>query len=406
MVRTAYLNPPTPPRPDARHAVVHPADFLSAYSAVNQGHCHPALVRVMAQQAGRLTLTSRAFYNDQLGPFVSHLNATFGYERTLPMNSGVEAGETALKLARRWGYDVKGVVPNAATVLFAHGNFWGRSVAAISSSDDPDSYSGFGPLLGGVRKVAFGDADKLDTALATDGNIVAFMVEPVQGEAGVVVPPAGYLRAVAEVCKKHNVLLIADEVQTGLGRTGRMLACDHEGVKPDILVLGKALSGGMMPVSAVCASSEIMLTVQPGQHGSTYGGNPLACAVAVEALKVLQGEGMVENAAARGDQLHGHLQALVAQFPHIFATTRGKGLLRALVVRPDAKTRSGAPLSAWDVCIGLKDAARIAPGVTRGLLAKPTQKHVIRLAPPLVMTREQVDECADIMRRVVTVLDA
>lgn len=372
------------------------ADFLSAYSAVNQGHCHPRLVKVMAQQASRLTLTSRAFYNDKLGAFEDYITKMLGYDRVLPMNTGVEAGETALKLARRWGYDVKGVPKDSAVMVFAHGNFWGRSVAAISSSDDPDSYGGYGPLLPGVRKVAYDDLAALERVLASDPNIVGFMVEPIQGEAGVIVPRDGYLAGVAALCKKYNVLMVADEVQTGLARTGRMLACDYEGVKPDILVLGKALSGGMMPVSAVLARDEIMLTIKPGQHGSTYGGNPLACAVAMEALQILREERLAENAFQRGEELRAALAQLVAEHSTILSGTRGKGLLNALVVRPDARTAAGAPLSAWDICMGFKDAPALF-GQRRGLLAKPTQKHVIRFAPPLVMTAAQLSECIDIM---------
>lgn len=374
-------------------------DFLSAYSAVNQGHCHPRLLRVLTEQASKLTLTSRAFYNDQLGPYEQYITSLLGYDRVLPMNTGVEGGETALKLARRWGYDVKGVPAGAAVALFAHGNFWGRTLAAVSTSDDPDSYGGFGPLLPGLRKVPYGDIAALEVAFESDPNIVSFMVEPIQGEAGVVVPPDGYLAAVSRLCKKHRVLMIADEVQTGLARTGRMLACDYEAVKPDILVLGKALSGGLMPVSAVLASDEIMLTIKPGQHGSTYGGNPLACAVAREALQIIVDEGLSENAYARGVELRAGLEALRSEFPKLVQGTRGKGLLNAIIMRADACTDAGAPISAWDVCMGFRDAARRF-GAKRGLLAKPTQKHVIRLAPPLVITKEQLAECLDTMRLV------
>jgi ornithine--oxo-acid transaminase len=367
-----------------------------------QGHCHPRLTRALTEQASRLTLTSRAFYNDQLGPYSEYITRLLGYDRVLPMNTGVEAGETALKLARRWGYDVKGVPHDRAVMLFAHGNFWGRTMAAVSASDDPDSWGGYGPLLPGFRKVKYNDLAALEAAFKADPHIVGFMVEPIQGEAGVVVPDEGYLRGVRELCTRHRVLFVADEVQTGLGRTGRMLACDHEGVKPDVLVLGKALSGGLLPVSAVLANDEVMLTIKPGQHGSTYGGNPLACAVATEALKILVDEKLAENAEARGAELRAGLRQLVDAYPHVLASVRGKGLLNAIVVRPDARAAAagGGPLTAWDLCLGFKDAqARF--GARMGLLAKPTQQHVIRLAPPLVMSREQMAECVDIMGRVV-----
>ena len=377
-------------------------DFLAAYSAVNQGHCHPRLLRALREQAARITLTSRAFYNDQLGPYEKYITGLFGYDRVLPMNSGVEAGETALKLARRWGYEVKRVPADAAVMLFAHGNFWGRTMSAVSASDDPDSYGGYGPLLPGLRKVPYADVGALEAALAADPNIVAFEVEPIQGEAGVVVPPDGYLAAVAAACKRHNVLFIADEVQTGIARTGRMLACDHEGVKPDILVLGKALSGGLMPVSAVLARDEIMLTIKPGQHGSTFGGNPLACAVATEALQIVEEEKLADNAAARGVELRAGLAALATEFPSVLEGTRGKGLLNAILVRPDATDAAGRHLRAWDLCMGFKDAA--AYGMRAGLLAKPTHDHIIRLAPPLVITSKQVTECLDIMRTVIKAL--
>jgi ornithine--oxo-acid transaminase len=382
-------------------------DFLSAYSAVNQGHCHPRLVKVMTEQASKLTLTSRAFYNDQLGPYEKYITELLGYDRVLPMNTGVEGGETAFKLARRWGYDKKKVPQNQAVVLFAHGNFWGRTVSAISSSDDPDSFGGFGPLLPGIDKVKYNDLGALEAAFKANPNIVAFMVEPIQGEAGVVVPDEGYLRGVKSLCERYNVLMIADEVQTGLARTGKMLACDYESVKPDILVLGKALSGGMMPVSAVLARDEIMLNIKPGQHGSTYGGNPLACAVARESLQIIKDEGLEQNAYERGVELRKGLEELRKEFPSTIVKTRGKGLLNAIVMNPSAKANKAAGamedgsdnLSAWDICMGMKDAKKKF-GAKAGLLAKPTQKHVIRLAPPLVMTKGQLEDCLEIMAKV------
>lgn len=381
-------------------------DFLSAYSAVNQGHCHPRLLKVMTQQASKLTLTSRAFYNDQLGPYEKYITELLGYDRVLPMNTGVEGGETAFKLARRWGYDNKKVPQNQAVVLFAHGNFWGRTVSAISSSDDPDSFTGFGPLLPGIGKVPYNDLAALEAAFKANPNVVAFMVEPIQGEAGVVVPSEGYLKGVKALCEKYRVLMIADEVQTGLARTGKMLACDYEGVKPDILVLGKALSGGMMPVSAVLARDEIMLNLKPGQHGSTYGGNPLACAVAREALQIIKDEGLEQNAYDRGIELRKGLEELRQLYPSTIVKTRGKGLLNAIVMNPSAKAAKGTKtedgsenLTAWDICMGMKD-AESRFGAKAGLLAKPTQKHVIRLAPPLVMTKTQLEDCLDIMSKV------
>ena len=391
-------------------------DCLSAYSAVNQGHCHPRLVAAMARQASRLTLSSRAFCSDQLGPYAKQLTTLMGYDRVLPMNTGAEGTETALKLARRWGYDVKGVPANRATVLVASGAFHGRTIAAISASDDPESYGGFGPLMPGLTKVPFGDLGALRRALAADPTIVAFMVEPVQGEAGVVVPPAGYLAGAAAACRAAGALFIADEVQTGLCRTGRMLATQWEGAcvcargsgessgcvcaRPDILVLGKALSGGMLPVSAVLADDAVMLCIRPGQHGSTFGGNPLACAVASEALAVLTDEGLAANADARGEQLRAGLRALARDFPTLLSpAVRGRGLLCAVEVRADAADAAGAPISAWDLCIGLKD-ARAVHGAPLGLLAKPTHGTIIRLAPPLVITQEQVQLALEVMRTV------
>lgn len=384
-------------------------DYLAAYSAVNQGHCHPRLVATMQQQCAQLTLTSRAFYNDKLGLFEQRLVQAVGASvaggaeqaRVLPMNTGVEAAETALKLARRWGYDVKGIAPDAALLVFATGNFMGRSIAAVSASDDPSSYGGFGPLLGGIKRVPYDDLSALEALFAADGDrIASFMLEPIQGEAGVVVPSPGYLTAVRRLCDKYRVLMVADEVQTGLCRTGAMLAVDHERVQPDILVLGKALSGGMMPVSAAVARSEIMLTIKPGQHGSTYGGNPLACAVACTALDVLQEEQLAANAAARGAEVRARLQQLVAAFPGMLEGARGQGLLNALIVRPDARDNAdGKAVTAWQVCMALKDAA-VHTGSGVGVLAKPTRGNIIRLAPPLTLTPQQVSESMDVVQAV------
>ncbi|HJV19766.1 MAG TPA: ornithine--oxo-acid transaminase [Sediminibacterium sp.] len=353
-------------------------DFLSGYSAVNQGHCHPAIIASLIDQAKKLTLTSRAFHNNLLGEYEQFITGYFGYDKVLPMNTGVEGGETAIKLARRWAYAKKGVPENKAKVIFAEGNFWGRTLAAISASTDPSSYKDFGPFMPGFDLVPYNDTVALEKALQ-DPNVCAFMVEPIQGEAGVVVPDAGYLKKVRELCTRHNVLFIADEIQTGLARTGKMLACDHENVRPDILILGKALSGGVLPVSAVLADDFIMLNIKPGEHGSTYGGNPLACAVAITALTVLKEEKMTENAAAMGELLRSELEKLQSPF---ITTIRGKGLLNAIVIKHDN------PDASWDLCLALKD---------RGLLAKPTHGDKIRFAPPLLITREQVQECVGII---------
>jgi ornithine--oxo-acid transaminase len=359
-------------------------DFLAAYSAVNQGHCHPRIINALTTQAKKLTLTSRAFYNSILGEYEKYVTEYFGYDRVLPMNTGVEGGETALKLARRWAYDVKGVKENQAKMVFAKGNFWGRTLAAISASNDPSSFSGFGPFLPGYELVDYNDLTALENAIK-DPNTAAFMVEPIQGEAGVVVPDKGYLKGVRELCTKYNVLLIADEVQTGLCRTGKMLAFDHENVKPDILVLGKALSGGTMPVSAVLASNEIMLTIKPGEHGSTYGGNPLACAVAMEALQVLKDENLAENSEKLGILFRNEMNKLKAETDLITAV-RGKGLFNAIVIQE----RNGK--TAWDVCLKFAE---------EGLLAKPTHGDIIRFAPPLIITKEQLMECVAIIRKVI-----
>lgn len=360
-------------------------DFLSAYSAVNQGHCHPRIVQTMIEQAQRLTLTSRAFYNDVLGVYAEYITSYFGYDRVLPMNTGVEGGETALKLCRKWAYEVKGVAKNQAKILFAANNFWGRTLAAISSSTDPSSYGNYGPYMPGFEIIPYNDLPALERALQ-DPNVAGFMVEPIQGEAGVFVPDAGYLRQAAALCRAANVLFIADEVQTGIGRTGRLLACDHEDVKPDILILGKALSGGMMPVSAVLSRDEVMLTVKPGQHGSTFGGNPLACRVAMTALEVLRDENMTENAAAMGNIFRSRMEEL-RQKTDLVRLVRGKGLLNAIVVHDSEEGHV-----AWDLCMGFKD---------KGLLAKPTHGNIIRFAPPLVITEAEVHHCADIISSVV-----
>jgi ornithine--oxo-acid transaminase len=354
-------------------------DFLSAYSAVNQGHCHPKIIQALHDQSQRITLTSRAFHNDQLGPFEKYITELLGFDRVLPMNTGVEGGETAIKLARKWGYTVKGIPSNQAKIVFASGNFWGRTIAAISSSQDPDSYSDFGPFVPGFEIVPYNDLDALDKALQ-DGHVAAFMVEPIQGEAGVIVPDENYLAGVRALCSKYNVLWIADEVQTGLGRTGKMLCSEHAGVKPDILILGKALGGGVFPVSAVLTNHEVMNVLHPGQHGSTFGGNPLACAVAMAALKVLVDENLAENAEKLGQVFRNRLQMIKAS---IVSDVRGKGLLNAIDIVP-----FGNGKTAYDVCLALK---------ANGLLAKQTHTHTIRFAPPLTITQEQIEMAADII---------
>jgi ornithine--oxo-acid transaminase len=359
-------------------------DFLSSYSAVNQGHCHPRLIKVLNEQAQKLTLTSRAFYNSVLGEYEKFITEYFGYDKVLPMNTGVEGGETAVKLARRWAYDVKGVKENEAKIIFAEGNFWGRTLAAISASSDPSSYKGFGPYMPGYITVPYNDLVALEKAMQ-DKNVAAFMVEPIQGEAGVVVPHDGYLKGIRDLCNKYNVLFIADEVQTGLCRTGKMLACDHENVKPDILVLAKALSGGILPVSAVLANNEVMLTIKPGEHGSTYGGNPLACAVAMEALKILKEEKLAENSEEMGKLLRAELNKLMGECDVITAV-RGRGLLNAIII----KEKEGK--TAWEVCLKLAE---------HGLLAKPTHGNIIRFAPPLIINKEQLMACVEIIRNVI-----
>ena len=360
-------------------------DFLSAYSAVNQGHCHPHIVKALQRQAEKLTLTSRAFYNSNLGPFEKFMTELFGYDKVLPMNSGVEGGETSNKLARKWGYLKKGIPENKARILFAKGNFWGRTLAAISSSDDPLSYKDFGPYMPGYDLIPYNDLDALERELK-DPNVCAFMVEPIQGEAGVVVPHEGYLAGVRALCTKHNVLFIADEVQTGIARTGKLLATDYEDARPDLLVLGKALSGGVFPVSAVLADDDVMMCLKPGEHGSTFGGNPLACAVAQAALEVVLNENLADNAFRLGQRFREAMQSLVDSTDLVTAV-RGKGLLNAIVINdtPESST-------AWDLCVALKD---------NGLLAKPTHGNIIRFAPPLVMTADQLEACIDIIANTV-----
>lgn len=353
-------------------------DFLSGYSAVNQGHCHPAITSALIEQARRLTLTSRAFHNDQLGKYEQLITGLFGYDKVLPMNTGVEAVETAIKLCRRWGYAVKGIPADKAKLLVCDQNFHGRTGAVISFSSDPSAYAGFGPFMTGFEIIPYNDPDALALAL-TDKNVAGFLVEPIQGEAGVIIPDKGYLSKAKQLCADAHALFIADEIQTGLGRTGKLLACDHEAVRPDILVLGKALSGGTMPVSAVLADNEIMLTIKPGEHGSTFGGNPLACSVAIAALNVIQEENLAANADAMGKLLRMEIEKLRSP---LIAAIRGKGLLNAIVIRhPDKE-------AAWHICMAMKE---------RGLLAKPTHGDKIRLAPPLIITKEQVIEAVSII---------
>ncbi|CAD5113661.1 DgyrCDS2822 [Dimorphilus gyrociliatus] len=355
-------------------------DFLSAYSAVNQGHCHPKIVETLKKQATTLTLTSRAYYNNILGEFEEYITGLFGYDKVLPMNTGVEGGETAIKLARRWGYQVKKIPENMAKTLFATGNFWGRTMAAVSSSDDSDSYGGYGPFMPRMELVPYNNLPELDKALS-DPTVCAFMVEPIQGEAGVVVPDEGYLAGVRKLCTKHNVLFIADEVQTGLARTGKRLCVDHDNVRPDIVILGKALSGGVYPVSAVLADDDIMLQIQPGQHGSTYGGNPLGTKVAITALEVLEDEKLAENADKMGALLRKELSELPKD---VVSVVRGKGLLNAIVVN--------SKIDAWQLCLKLRD---------NGVLAKPTHVDKIRFAPPLVISEEQLQEAANIIKETI-----
>ena len=359
-------------------------DFLSAYSAVNQGHCHPKITAAMVEQAQILTLTSRAFYNNVLGEYEKFITELLGYDKILPMNTGVEGGETAVKLARKWAYEVKGIKKYEAKIIVANENFHGRTMMAVSASTDPDCYDGFGPFVPGFEKIPYNNIAALEKALE-DPNVAAFMVEPIQGEAGVFVPDDGYLKKAHELCKAKNVLLICDEVQTGLARTGKMLASDYEDVKPDILILGKALSGGTMPVSAALANDNIMLTIKPGQHGSTFGGNPLAARVAIASLKVLIEEKLAENAFAMGAYFRSEVQKMVNEFEHL-TLVRGKGLLNAIVIKP---AKSGK--TAWDVCVALKE---------NEMLAKPTHGDIIRFAPPLVITKDEIDFAISIIRKV------
>ena len=356
-------------------------DFLSGYSALSQGHCHPKIVEALKKQADVLTLTSRAFYCDLLGEFMEKATKFFGYDKLLPMNTGAEGVETALKLARRWGYDVKGVPEGKAKIVVCADNFHGRTITIVSMSTDPSSYGGFGPFTEGFVKIPYNDVSALEKVI-TDPDIVGFLLEPIQGEAGVVVPDDGYLKACYDICKRHNVLFIADEIQSGIGRSGRLLACDWEGVKPDILVLGKALSGGVTPVSAVFANNEIMLTIKPGEHGSTYGGNPLACAVGMAALDVVRDEKLAENA----DRMGKIFRSEVAKINHkMIKKVRGKGLLNAVVTEPSGDVK------AWDICVMLKE---------KGLLAKPTHEHIIRFTPPLIINEAQMSEAVAIIKSV------
>lgn len=357
-------------------------DFLSAYSAVNQGHCNPRIVKAMTEQAKTLTLTSRAFYSKALSLFTQFITNLFGYDKVLMMNSGAEAVETALKLARKWAYEVKGIPQYEAKIITCENNFHGRTITIISFSTDPEANTNYGPFTPGFITIPYNNPAALEEALK-ESNVAAFLVEPIQGEAGVMVPDDGYLKTCYDLCKKHNVLFIADEIQTGLARTGKMLACDYENIHPDILILGKALSGGMMPISAVLANDEIMLTIKPGQHGSTFGGNPLACTIATEALNVLIDEKLADRAAKQGELLRSELKKMQRKFDAL-KVVRGKGLLNAIVIEP----KNGK--EAWDLCLKMAE---------YGLLAKPTHQHIIRFAPPLIITEEQILESLDIIKR-------
>lgn len=360
-------------------------DFLSAYSALNQGHNHPRIIQAMKDQADQLTLTSRAFYNDKLGIFEKYITNLFKYDKVLAMNSGAEGVETAIKLARKWAYNVKGVQPGKAKLIFASGNFHGRTIGVISASTDPTSTTGFGPFVPLIDVIPYNNYEALRKAVI-DPNVAAYIVEPIQGEAGIYVPDEGYLKKAKEICEEHHVLFIADEIQTGIARTGKMLACDHEGVRPDILILGKALSGGAYPVSAVLADDDIMLTIQPGEHGSTFGGNPMACAIAQEALQVVLDENLAENADKMGEIFRARMSELVEKYD-IVSLVRGKGLLNAVVINdsPDSDT-------AWNICLKFAE---------HGLLAKPTHGNIIRFAPPLIITEEEMHAACDIIEKVI-----
>jgi len=361
-------------------------DFLSAYSAVNQGHCHPKIVNALTEQAQKLTLTSRAFYNSTLGEYEEYITKYFGYDKVLPMNTGAEGDETAIKLCRKWAYTKKGIEENKAKIIVCEGNFHGRTITVVSMSTDPDSYSGFGPLTPGFEKIPYNDLNTLEKALE-DPNVAGFLVEPIQGEAGVFVPDEGYLKKAYEMCKAKNVLFIADEVQTGIARTGKLLACDYEGIKPDVLILGKALSGGVFPISAVLADDEIMLCIKPGEHGSTFGGNPIANKVGIAALEVVKEEKLAENAEHLGKIFREELKKIESDRVEL---VRGRGLLNAIVIKPkEGKT-------AWDVCIAMKD---------NGLIAKPTHDHIIRFAPPLVINEQQLREAVKIIRTTIEEMD-
>lgn len=363
-------------------------DFLSAYSAVNQGHCHPDIVKALTDQAQTLCLTSRAFYNDCLGPYEEYIHNYFGYDKVLPMNSGAEAVETALKLSRRWGYVKKGIPENQAMIVGCEGNFHGRTISIVSLSTDPDSYAQYGPFTPGLIKIPYNNAEALEQVLQQQGaNIAAFMLEPIQGEAGVFVPDDGYLKKCYDLCKKHNVLFVADEVQTGIARTGKMLCCDHEGIRPDIVILGKAISGGVLPVSAVLADDEIMLTIKPGEHGSTFGGFPLACKVAMAALEVVKNEDLTKKAEYLGEIFRREMRAFKSPFVEL---VRGKGLLNAVVIKP----HNGK--EAWDVCVKMAE---------NGLLAKPTHRHIIRFAPPLVITEQELMTAIGIIKESISSLE-
>ena len=362
-------------------------DFLSAYSAVNQGHSHPKIVDALIEQAQKLTLTSRAFYNSKLGEYEKKITKLFGFDKVLPMNSGAEAVETALKIARKWSYEVKGIKGNSAKIIVCENNFHGRTTTIVSFSNDPDAHNNYGPFTPGFIKIPYNDLAALETVLKEDAeNIAAFLVEPIQGEAGVYVPDEGFLKGASELCKKHNVLFIADEVQTGIARTGKLIACHHEEVQPDILILGKALSGGMYPVSAVLANNNIMNVIHPGQHGSTFGGNPLACAVAMAALEVVEDENLSERAEKLGQIFRNEMRMLIEK-TDLIANVRGKGLLNAIIINDSQHSPT-----AWNICLDLKE---------NGLLAKPTHGNIIRLAPPLVISEEQLMECVSIIEKTV-----